>query len=412
MILKNNNNNQCDSDPTAYNDAVGGNYQKWKLEIENVSQKLKIDCFGKNMGEIQNVIQKFNKLDCPITLNPSESTFLDVGIWAYFERRLTVSTIEKRLRYARFMQNHQVAVDFYNPSYENFRKHMNFREQVEKASPNALIHEWKTMRMFLQAYGIPLWPYKPPIEPKHKKRIIPYPDIVRDFFYYDFTGDNYENALYQYLFYHSFMMGWRVPSEICEMKTDDLIIDSKGRGSITITETKKRKSERTILPERFILSSSSHKSMKNWIDIWRPKVENQHSGDALYLQPDGKPFTVRHLGHKLSEHGKKIWQKFQPYDMRHWCAIARLIETKVETGNYDKFRVKNWLGHENQKTTDSYVHYAEMYYNQYPKSWIQNALRSHSKNVRGKQQKKTRVCKNRQTLLKIPSRRGSGPAQI
>jgi hypothetical protein len=65
--------------------------------------------------------------------------------------------------------------------------------------------------------------------------------------------------------------------------------------------------------------------------------------------------------------------------MRHWCAIARLIETRIESGNYDKFRIKNWLGHEDQKTTDNYVSFAEMYYNQYPKSWIQNALRSHLK---------------------------------
>ena len=35
--------------------------------------------------------------------------------------------------------------------------------------------------------------------------------------------------------------------------------------------------------------------MKNWIDTWRPKVENQYSGDALYLQHDGKPFTAQLL---------------------------------------------------------------------------------------------------------------------
>jgi len=331
------------------------------------------------MGELQYVINKFNRIDCPITLNPHDSTLLDVGIWAYFERRLSVSTIEKRLRYARFMQNHRVPVDFQHPTYQNFRNHMAYREQVEQASANALIHEWKTMRMFLQAYGIAIWPYKPPIAPKHKRRVIPFPDKVREFFYHNYSDDSYETSLYQYLFYHSFLIGWRVPSEICEMKTSDIILDSKGRGCITITETKKRKSERTILPEKFILSSRSHKSMKNWLDIWRPKVENQYSGDALYLQPDGKPFAVRHLGHKLSVHGKKIWPPFRPYDMRHWCAVARLIETKIKYGNFDIFTVKNWLGHDEQETTDTYTHFAEMYYNQHPSSWIHDALRSHKK---------------------------------
>ena len=195
------------------------------------------------------------------------------------------------------------------------------------------------------------------------------------------------------------------------MKTDDVIIDDKGRGSITITETKKRGSERTILPESFILSSSSHKSLKNWIDIWRPKVENQYSKDALYLQPDGKPFTVRHLGHKLSYQGKKIWPSFQPYDMRHWCAIARLIETKIETGDFDCFPVKNWLGHDELDTTDNYVHFAEMYYRQYKKSWIHNALRS-PKKARGKHKRKTRVCQNKATLLNFSPVGLYGPAEI
>ena len=31
--------NHCDSDPAVLDDTVGGNYQTWKLEIENISQK-------------------------------------------------------------------------------------------------------------------------------------------------------------------------------------------------------------------------------------------------------------------------------------------------------------------------------------------------------------------------------------
>jgi len=283
LVLKNNNNNDYDSDPATFNDVVGGNFQKWKLEIEKLSQKLEINQYGKNMGELEYVINNFNRFNCPLTLKSNESTFLDVALWSYFQKRLSISTIEKRLRYARFMQNHKIPVDFQNPTYQNFRKHMDFREEIEKASPHALKHEWKTMRMFLEGFNIPIWPYKPPYAPKKKQRILPFPDTVREFFYYDFTDDNYENALYQYLFYHSFMIGWRIPSEICELTLDDVNIDLKGRGTITITETKKHKDKRTILPEKHILSSKSHKSLKNWIDIWRPKAENQHSGNSVYL---------------------------------------------------------------------------------------------------------------------------------
>ena len=345
------------------------------------------------MGELEYVINNFNRFNCPLTLKPNESTFLDVALWSYFQKRLSISTIEKRLRYARFMQNHKIPVDFQNPTYQNFRKHMDFREEIEKASPHALKHEWKTMRMFLEAFNIPIWPYKPPYAPKKKQRILPFPDAVREFFYYDFTDDNYENALYQYLFYHSFMIGWRIPSEICELTLDDVNIDSKGRGTITITETKKHKDKRSILPKKHILSSKSHKSMKNWIDIWRPKVENQNSGNAVYLWPSGNPVTVRKLGHKLSEHGKKIWPKFQPYDMRHWCAVSRLIETKVKSGHYDPYCVKNWLGHTNIRVTETYIHFAEMYFNQHSKSWIHDALRSYKNCVRGKHEKNQSLLK-------------------
>jgi len=409
-------NNQYDYDlANNFNKLAGGNKEKCEKIIENIRQshveQLKPQLDGGDMGELEYVIKHFNRLNCPITLNPRDSTFLDVAVWSYYQKRLSISTIEKRLRYARFMENHYVPVDFRDPSYENFRNHMDYREEIEQASPNALIHEWKTMKTFLEAYGIPIWPYKPPIAPKHIKRNLPFPDIVRQFFYYEYSDDPYEISLYQYLFNHSFLIGWRVPSEICEMTVDDVIIDDKGRGNITITETKKRRSQRTILPESFILSSQSHKSLKNWIDHWRPKVENQYSGDSLYLQPSGKPFAVRHLGHKLSKYGKKIWPYFRPYDMRHWCAVARLIETKIKTGRYDVFTVKYWLGHEEQETTDSYIHFAEQYYNQYPQSWIHDALRSHNF-VRGQHQGKTRVWQNKPTLLSFSPRSKNGPAQI
>ena len=152
-------------------------------------------------------------------------------------------------------------------------------------------------------------------------------------------------------------------------------IDNKGRGSILITETKKRYSKRIIIPERYILSAPTYKSFKNWIDHWRPRVENQNSRDALYLKPNGKPFTVRFLGKKLRENGTKVWPDFQPYVSRHWCAIALLIRTKLETKTWDTRRVQKYLGHEKPSTTDTYIEFAEEYYRQVPKDWFLHALR-------------------------------------
>jgi integrase len=236
------------------------------------------------------------------------------------------------------------------------------------------------MQTFLKAYGIPFgegtgWNYRPPSAQQPRKRILPLPETANKFFHHIYSEDPYENALYQYLFYHSFMIGWRVPSEIITMKVSDIHLDSP-IPHIVITEPKKHNRTRLLYNiEPAILTSPIHKSFKNWIEHWRPKVANQYSGDALYLQPNGKPFTIRHLGHILSKHGKQIWEEFRPYDMRHWCAVARLIKTKVETKNFDIFEVQKWLGHEESSTTHIYVSQATDYYNHLPVDWISLALK-------------------------------------
>jgi len=392
---------------------VGGNRKEWKEFLKNLGQNVDhLFPDGMGMGDLE-YVKKIDRLNCPINLIPQEASFDDVGLHAFLRQRLSYNTVDKHLRYARFMENHPVPVDFRNPSYENFIRHMDYREQIEQATPNALKHQWDTMRMFLRAYGIPKWDYKLPPIPKSHKRILPYPETVNKFFYHQYSKDLYENALYQYLFFHSFMIGWRVPSEIITMTVDDVIIEGK-KGYITITETKKHKSQRTLIPEQSIMTSRVHKSFKNWIDHWRPKVENQYSGNALYLQSSGKPFTIRHLGNKLSKHGKQVWKYFQPYDIRHWCAVARLTKTKKETGKFDVYTVKNWLGHEEMQTTENYIRYAEQYYNQLPVDWIGCALKpttagKHSENVN---KEKTNRTPFSGLLTRFSPRSEYGPAEI
>ncbi len=348
-----------------------GEYQV--LKLEDVKQLLS----GEG-GMDYEKLKQISRFNCPIVLNPSEATFDDVALHALLRQRLSPGTVEKRMRYARFMEKHVVPVDFRNPSFENFIRHMDYREQVEGASPHALAHEWKTMRMFLNAYGIPRWPYKLPPTPSSHKRILPFPGTVVKFFSYQYSDDKYENALYQYLFFHGFTLGVRIPSELVALKVSDVIFED-GHAYLTITERKKHDSQRTVVPEKAIMTSKVHKSMKNWIDKWRPKVENQYSGDALYLQPSGKPFSNDKLRTKLSRHGKKVWKHFSPYDMRHWCAVARLIKSKVETGNFDVYTVRNFLGHEMISSTQKYIRYAEQYYRQLPEDWISLVLKPRRK---------------------------------
>jgi hypothetical protein len=324
---------------------------------------------------------KEDHIENSIKLNPKTATFEKIAFHAERWQRLSKSSIEHRLRCARRMSKHPAyPINFNKPNYEQFISYMDYRERVEKVTGHALNNDLRTMHTFLRAYDIDprKWYYKLPIMPRHKNRKVPFPEIVYKLCNYKYSKNSYENALYQYLMFHNFFIGWRVPSEPLMMSIKDIDIDNKGRGSIVITETKKRYSKRIIIPEKYVISSPTYKSFKNWIDHWRPRVANQYSGDALYLQPNGKPFTTRYLGKKLSENGKKVWPYYQPYVSRHWCAIALLIRTKIETKTWDIRRVQKYLGHERPSTTDGYIEFAEEYYRQEPKDWFLHALRKKS----------------------------------
>jgi hypothetical protein len=99
------------------------------------------------------ILQKVNRLDFPIVLDPKTATFDEVAIHALLRQRIAKGTIARNLRYARFMETHPCPVNFRNPSYENFIRHMDYREQIEESKWGALKHEWQAMRMFLKAYG-------------------------------------------------------------------------------------------------------------------------------------------------------------------------------------------------------------------------------------------------------------------
>jgi len=62
--------------------------------------------------------------------------------------------------------------------------------------------------------------------------------------------------------------------------------------------------------------------------------------------------------------------------MCHWRSVARLIKTKCETGSFDCYPVKNWLGHEQMAATEGYIKYAEEYYHDFPVDWISCAMKS------------------------------------
>ena len=122
-----------------------------------------------------------------------------------------------------------------------------------------------------------------------------------------------------------------------------------------------------------VLSSLHYKSPKNYIDNWRPKVENDKSGDALFLQPNGRRITDKYFRSRLSLAGKKIvGDFFHCYLMRHTYATFLYSYTKNI-----KF-VSMMLGHTKTSNTDKYVHIAECMEQQINGNLFNMALKPHN----------------------------------
>ena len=172
--------------------------------------------------------------------------------------------------------------------------------------------------------------------PKPKVKIVPLPNTTYQLIQHKYSKNLYKNALIQYILVHGFTIGWR-PSEIIIQKVSDVFLDD---GYIIITETKKNGQPRQIFPEKDLMTNLRRKSMKNWIEHWRPKVANQYSKDYLYIQPNGRPFTRAYLRKYLSQNVKPVWNYYHPYIMRHWCAIARLTFSHASLYKPYLFRAK------------------------------------------------------------------------
>ena len=351
-------------------------------------------------------LELINRLEIPLTLNPENCTLEDIKIHGLCEQYLSESTMDHHIAYLRFMETHTIPVDIRHPTIENFKRHVRYRLYIEKAGVSAIHHEYKALKMVLQAYGQPAWNIKLPPMPKHKRRQIPLPENAREFWHYKYSKKRYERKLYQYMLFHSFMIGMRSPSELANLRTTDVNILRNHKAILTITETKKHSSIREIALPEYLATDPYHKSMQNWLTSWRPQVENSKSDDYLYLQPSGKPFGRRFLGKKLAEQGRKVWRNFKPYATRHWCAIARLIETKIQTGNYRPYTIRNWLGHDTIKTTEGYIQYAEQYYDLAPYSWIQCALKCKKKDAEESTLKTSKPPKNDPTRFSNRRNRG------
>lgn len=308
----------------------------------------------------------------PIKLTPGNATKEDIRLNAKYRQRLSDSTIERYFRYAfNVMAGSPVPYNPMKPDYEQFVRHMDYREEYEKATREALRHARDATQMFNYAFGLPKYQYNLPSRGPKKTLIIPFPEIVREFWHYQYPVDPYSRRLYQYMFFFGFLVGLRAPNELVELKTSNIIFNPNGSATVTIVEPKKNYSERTLILPAEIATSRQQKSLLQWMTSWRPKTD----ADELFVREDGRPLNIRSIGHELSRNGKLVWEHYHPYVMRHWAAIARIIDTKIDGGKFDSEVIMDWLGHDEPSTTRVYVKHAAQYYNVASYSWIRSVLR-------------------------------------
>jgi maltooligosyltrehalose synthase len=115
------NNSQNSELTNSQKELVGGINQEWKNIIKKISQKqVEHALHGDIMRNLAYELKNIKRTEFPIFLDPKTASFVDVGIHAKIRQYLSDSTIEKNLRYARFMEKHPCPVDFRNLTAENF----------------------------------------------------------------------------------------------------------------------------------------------------------------------------------------------------------------------------------------------------------------------------------------------------
>ncbi len=373
------------------------------------------------MGELGHVGKKdAGNYKNPYILYPEdyknqEDLFTALFNW-WKKRRKAENTITRRTSAARRISNHPVKpINWLKLTPESAIGYLEYREYEENATPWSVINDWKVISMIAKAFGVDAkaWGYVPPKPPKRKLLIIPEPVEVYKMIHQKYSKDKYTNALIQYILMHGFLIGWR-PSEIAIQKISDVHPD---RGYLIIEEPKKDGQKRQVFLDENAMLSSRRKSMKNWIKQWRPKVANGLSGDFLYIQPNGKPFTVPYLRKFIARYVKPLCPDFHLYKMRHWCATAYLIKSKIETKRWDIWDVQKRLGHDKLATTQGYVDHAINYMGRAPYDWIRAILKFHfevdqKNSLKSKRGKKTSVSNGTNRSSKRRTWRDSNPRSI
>lgn len=413
-------------------DILGGEYQKSEL-IDVINNLYILDKKSLSSKEEGSKVKQNECIERPISVekpsNPRiivptdyetiQELFDAVETWWEKRWRRNPSTWRRYERLLVDMANDPLyPVDVFNPEPDQVVAYLDNKEDMyaqlrDDEDPNygahAIINRWKALSALMRSYGRldelkNGWNYVPPTEPDSKPKPIPSPQLVYKFMHHDYSKDHYEKRLYQYLFTFGFFIGPRPSSELSIMKTTDIDFET---GILSFYQPKVNCWRTEVPLEEELISFSNRKSLRNWVDKWRPKVENQYSGNYLFLQPNGRPFTEAYLAKKLREMGTQVWgpsvdesnltkkkqisgvtRGFYPYCMRHWCATARLISWKARTGTFATKEVCDFMQHSSEKVTETYTKRAKTWYQKAPYDWISTLLKFHTKTLESMEQYK------------------------
>jgi len=383
-LTKNNLNNSNDSKMPIF--SAGGEKKKCKI-ISQLSQNFEYNSTPigedsvKQSYELDKIIVSENpRIIDPLKYDNAEDFLEALKFWWVDRMDYSEKTFVKRRNLLLSMYKHPVfPVDLLNLNPDQIDACIQFNKKsyskdTARNGNDAIRNQLKALYMVAKAQGVDYsnWNIRMPKRGKPKHKIIPLPGIVYKIIHSKYSKDPYENALYGHLALHGFMVGPRIDSEFTILKLKDVHIDE---GYLHFYQPKVDEWRLSELPKE-IMSMPTRKSYKNWIDKWRPRVTNQYSGDYVYLTPAGKPFTKEGLRNQLNRRFKPIWPSFHPYCMRDWCAVARLIKTKVISDSFDFYDVYNWFEHSDISVTQYYTKDANKYYKMAPYDWIKAVLKS------------------------------------
>lgn len=270
-------------------------------------------------------------------MRPAQWTALETYLLS--SRDLAISTTRKTLGYCRALE--RGGVNLQRPRRDRYDAFIARLKRDGRDGPG-IRHYTRAMKHALAWRGIS-WPdLRLPRAPVSPRALIP-DDVVAQLVNYDQGRDELENEAARFAFTILAYVGLRPPSELHDLQLDDF---NARAAQLRVWSDKLETYEVLELP-RWLADV-----VVDYIEGHRERVRRGRQR-ALFLDPyTGRPFQSRDaLRVWLQRRGRAVWDRFRPYDLRHFCACWLLRKT-----NFNVYLVKSFLRHRKLSSTEHYLH--------------------------------------------------------